>query len=82
MKDLAEEADASPRARSDWGGYTLALNLASEEKLGEALDLALTAGAKLVASPQRRAWGGTSAYIADPDGNRWELATGGPNPAE
>ncbi len=80
MEHLAEEASALPRPVTNWGGYTLALNLPSEEALAEVLEIALAAGARLTAEPQRRAWGGTSAYISDPDGNCWELATGGPNP--
>lgn len=81
MSELAVEAEADPRPASEWGGYTLAINAGSSAELRSMFDAALEAGATLVAELQTRDWGGTSGYIADPDGNRWELATGGPNPA-
>jgi uncharacterized glyoxalase superfamily protein PhnB len=34
----------------------------------------VAAGATPVAEPVDREWGGRSAYIADPEGNRWEIA--------
>lgn len=80
MDELAQEAAASPRNGSEWGGFTLAINLRSEAELVRTFELAIAAGAQLVAELQPREWGGISGYIADPDGNRWELATGGPNP--
>ncbi len=81
MADLAKEAQTRPRPQTDWGGYTLAINVNSDGELRQMFDDALDAGATLVAELQKRDWGGTSGYIADPDGNRWELATGGPNPS-
>lgn len=81
MADLAEEARARPRKQSEWGGYTLAINANSDSELRQVFKAALDAGATVVAELQERDWGGTSGYIADPDGNRWELATGGPNPS-
>jgi uncharacterized glyoxalase superfamily protein PhnB len=32
------------------------------------------AGARPYAQPQDRPWGGRSAYVADLEGNRWEIA--------
>lgn len=80
MDDLAGEAVASSRSRSDWGGFTLAINFQSKDELSLKFGLALDAGATLIADLQDREWGGTSGYLADPDGNRWEFAFGGPNP--
>jgi uncharacterized glyoxalase superfamily protein PhnB len=34
----------------------------------------VAAGATVVAEPVDRSWGGRSGYIADPEGNRWEIA--------
>lgn len=82
MADLAEEARARPRQQSDWGGYTLAINANSDSELRHLFMAALDAGATLVAKLQEQDWGGTSGYIADPDGNRWELAAGGPDPSQ
>lgn len=38
------------------------------------MPMPLAAGAVAVAEPTDREWGGYSGYIADPEGNRWELA--------
>ena len=35
------------------------------------------AGAVSVAEPADREWGGRSGYVADPEGNRWEIAWAG-----
>jgi predicted lactoylglutathione lyase len=32
------------------------------------------AGGTVVAEPVRTSWGGVTAYVADPDGFRWEIA--------
>lgn len=53
---------------------TLAHNVASEEAVEAVIEEARNAGATLVAEPTRRAWGGYTGYIADPDGYRWEVA--------
>lgn len=79
---LGEEAapgEFAPTTR--WRGFTLAINLATEDRLLEVFDAAVSAGALRIQNPTRREWGGMSGYVADPEGNRWEFATGGPNPA-
>lgn len=53
---------------------TLAVNVDSAEAVNEAFASAAAAGAQAVAEPQDRSWGGRSGYIADPEGNRWEIA--------
>jgi hypothetical protein len=35
---------------------------------------AVAGGARSIGKPTDRFWGGRSAYIADPEGNRWEIA--------
>ncbi len=78
---LGDEAAPDEAAiGSEWRGFTLAINLPDEASLRRAFDAALAAGATLVADLTPRVWGGVSGYVADPEGNRWELATGGPNP--
>lgn len=56
------------------GGFTLAVNVDSPQEVDAAYEAALTMGAAAVAEPQERHWGGRSAYFADPEGNRWEVA--------
>ena len=73
---LADEA--APGSRSPlpdaWNGFTLAVNLASRGAVDRELDAAVHAGALLVAAACDREWGGYSVYVADPEGNRWEIA--------
>ncbi len=77
--DVAAPNDAGEDA---WRGFTFAINLPDESSLRAVFAAALNAGATLVADLTPRFWGGISGYVADPEGNRWEMATGGPNPAE
>lgn len=57
-----------------WTGITLAVNLGDADEVNRAYADALAAGAVAVGEPTNREWGGYSGYIADPEGNRWELA--------
>ncbi|RLP96403.1 VOC family protein [Micromonospora sp. CV4] len=78
LPDLA--AEAAPGVSDPaggWSGVTLACNVDSRAEVDAAFAAAVTAGATVVAEPTDRAWGGRSAYIADPEGNRWELAWAG-----
>jgi len=73
---LGEEAapgTAAP-APGAWRGITLAVDVASADEVDVALGAAVEAGAELVGAPVTRDWGGRSGYVADPEGNRWEIA--------
>lgn len=75
LDELAREAapgEGTPGA--GWNGVTLACNVEREAQVDTAYAAALEAGATCVEAPVSREWGGRSAYIADPEGNRWELA--------
>jgi hypothetical protein len=69
----AEAAPGEPAPASDWNGVTLGLNVESATAVDETFRRAVDAGARAVAGPVRREWGGYSGYIADPEGNRWEI---------
>ena len=56
------------------GGVTLAHNVASKEEVDAVVQLAVSAGAKLIKQPQDVFWGGYSGYFADPEGHLWEVA--------
>jgi uncharacterized protein len=56
------------------GRFTLAHNVSSASEVDEAVARAVAAGAELLKAPQRAAFGGYHAYVADPDGVRWEIA--------
>lgn len=81
IEELASEIKTEPTPSGVWNGLTLALNLADQVQLDAVFDAAIRAGATKQSDIQPREWGGMSGYITDPDGNYWELATGGPNPA-
>jgi predicted lactoylglutathione lyase len=68
-----EAAPGEPMPSKVWNGITLGVNVESTEAVDEAFRSAVAAGARVVASPVKREWGGYSGYIADPEGNRWEL---------
>ena len=57
-----------------WNGVTLGINVENADAVDEAFTVAQAAGAHSIASPVRREWGGYSAYVVDPEGNRWEIA--------
>jgi uncharacterized protein len=72
---LAEEAAGeTPAATVAFKGFTLAVNVAEREEVDSSLAAAVGAGARLLAEPTDREWGGRSAYFADPEGNAWEIA--------
>ena len=56
------------------GGVTLAHNVGTKQEVDAVVQLAVSAGAKLVKQPQDVFWGGYSGYFADPDGHLWEVA--------
>ncbi|QVQ54487.1 VOC family protein [Spiractinospora alimapuensis] len=74
VAELADEAGVEPPTGADWSGITLACNVDTPDQVDRAYAAALRAGATAVADPVDRPWGGRSGYIADPEGNRWEIA--------
>lgn len=71
---LADEAAAGEPLPTGFSGVTLACNVDAVEQVDASFAAAVAAGATPVAEPVDREWGGRSAYIADPEGNRWEIA--------
>ncbi|AKG41664.1 VOC family protein [Streptomyces xiamenensis] len=74
VDELAAEAATAIPSPAGWSGITLACNVDSPQQVDAAFTTAVAAGAVAVADPVDRPWGGRSAYIADPEGNRWEIA--------
>lgn len=72
QEEAAPDLPASPAGT--WGGFTLALNVDTRDQVDAVYRAAVAAGGRPVAAPQDRAWGGRSGYVADPEGNRWEIA--------
>jgi len=72
-KALAEDAGV-PDEGAGFRGVSLAINLASEAEVDEALQHAEACGGAIVQPARKVFWGGYSGYFADPDGHLWEIA--------
>lgn len=70
---LAEDATVDP-VGSGFKGFTLAYNTRSKEEVDELISKLESKGVQIVKRPEEVFWGGYSSYIADPDGNLWEIA--------
>lgn len=73
LRDEAAPGDALPPVGTR-SGVTLAVNVADPAAVDAELAAAVAAGARVIASPVDREWGGRSGYVADPEGHRWEIA--------
>ncbi|HEV2783553.1 MAG TPA: VOC family protein [Actinophytocola sp.] len=73
LRDAAAPGSEQP-GDGAWKGFTLAINLASRDAVDEAFRIATEAGGRPVSPPVEQPWGGYSCYVADPEGNRWEIA--------
>ena len=71
---VVEAAPGEAAPAGGWSGVTLACNVDAREDVDTAFEAAIKAGARAVAEPVDRPWGGRSGYIADPEDNRWEIA--------
>jgi catechol 2,3-dioxygenase-like lactoylglutathione lyase family enzyme len=76
MGDLTAEAAPGGATPTGWAGVTLACAVDSRDEVDRAFSAAVAAGATPVAEVTDRPWGGRSAFIADPEGNRWEITWG------
>ena len=72
--DLAKLGADAGRPATAGTPFTLASNLDSETAVDAAVERARAAGATVLKEPQRADFGGYHAYVADPDGHRWEIA--------
>jgi uncharacterized protein len=70
---LAEDAGVSPDG-TGFRKFSLAHNVGSEKEVDELINTLKSKGVKIVKRPQKVYWGGYSSYVADPDGNLWEIA--------
>jgi catechol 2,3-dioxygenase-like lactoylglutathione lyase family enzyme len=73
-RDLADDVGVPDEPPQRYAGFTLAINVETEDEVGAALQAAVDAGATLVKPVTHVDWGGLSAYFADPDGFLWEIA--------
>lgn len=74
--ELAKDA-ALPTFHANAPGFravALAINLASREEVDDAVGDWVLAGGSIAKAAAATEWGGYSGYVADLDGNLWELA--------
>ena len=72
-QELAKDATVDPSG-DGFRGFTMAYNTRSEKEVDELIDNLRKQGVQIIKEPQKVFWGGYSSYIADPDGNLWEIA--------
>lgn len=69
-----EAAPGEPEPSEGWNGVTLGVNVESPDAVDQVFGKATSVGARSIAEPIKREWGGYTGYWADPEGNRWEIA--------
>lgn len=80
---VAETGSGNPGANPPGQhAFTIAHNVASQADVDDVLREAESAGARIVRPAAQTFWGGYSGYFADPDGFRWEIATGSGLPVD
>lgn len=62
------------RPASGTGAFALAHNVSSREEVDAVIAHLLGRGATLLRAPDEPPHGGYRGYVADPDGNAWEIA--------
>ncbi len=72
-EELAKDACISPQGEG-FRGFTLSHNVWSEQEVNDLILLFRKEGVPIIKEPQKVFWGGYSSYVADPDGNLWEIA--------
>ena len=70
---LAEDATVSPEG-TGFRKFSLAHNVGSEQEVDSLFAALVRKGATSIKKPEKVFWGGYSSYVADPDGNLWEIA--------
>ena len=71
--ELAKDAAVDSHGNG-FKGFTLAHNTKSEIEVDRLIEELRAKGAEIVKEPQKANWGGYSSYVADLDGNLWEIA--------
>lgn len=72
-ESLAEDATISLEG-TGFRGFSLAWNARSEAEVDAVVQELKNKGVTVVKEPQKVFWGGYSGYVADVDGNLWEIA--------
>jgi catechol 2,3-dioxygenase-like lactoylglutathione lyase family enzyme len=67
-----EGSEGAPRMPAP--PLTLSHNVGSPDAVDQVVAEAEAAGATVISAGRQQSWGGYTAYLADPDGFRWEIA--------
>ena len=70
---LAKDATVDPSGHG-FRSFTMAYNARIEKEVDDLIESLRQQGVQVIKEPQKVFWGGYSSYIADPDGNLWEIA--------
>jgi len=70
---LAEDATVDSFG-GGFKGFTLSYLTRSEKEVNDLTQCLREKGVRIIKEPQKVFWGGYHSYIADPDGNLWEIA--------
>jgi len=70
---LTAEAAPGKSADGEWSGVALGCNVATRDEVDGAWAAWVAAGATPLAEPSDREYGPRAGYVADPEGNRWEI---------
>jgi uncharacterized protein len=73
--DLTAAAWVAPSQRADgaFGGAVLTVRVGAGELVDVGCELVRLAGGTVMAEPSATLWGSRRAYVADPEGNIWQL---------
>lgn len=71
---LAADMGLAAAPQPATGGFSLAINVASEAEVDAVLAQAAAAGATILKPGEKTFWGGYAGYFADLDGHAWEVA--------
>ncbi|MFA6469349.1 MAG: VOC family protein [Bacteroidota bacterium] len=72
-EELAKDAEVSSHG-SGFKSFSLAYNVRSEKEVDTLIAQLKVKGVTVLRQPQKAFWGGYTSYVADPDGNLWEIA--------
>lgn len=72
-EELAKDVNVDLLGNS-FRSFTMAYNTRSEKEVDDLIENLRKQGVQVIKEPQKVFWGGYSSYIADPDGNLWEIA--------
>jgi catechol 2,3-dioxygenase-like lactoylglutathione lyase family enzyme len=75
LDSLAADAGVVPYGvRPTLHGFALAINVEEARMVDEVIEEVRAAGGRITTEPADAAWGGRTAYFADPEDNLWEVA--------